>query len=75
MVALSASALDLEGLVADTLASGTRLPGFKPHTTAFVGYFCAHQAYHHAEIGIVAKELGFPIDKKTAFGMWEWGVR
>jgi uncharacterized damage-inducible protein DinB len=73
--ALDASAAALEALVATLLADGKRMPGFKPHTPAFVTYLAAHQAYHHAEIGIIARDTGFAIDKKHAFGMWEWGVR
>jgi uncharacterized damage-inducible protein DinB len=73
--ALEGSGKVLEDLVASLLAEGKRMPGFKPHTPGFVAYFVAHQAYHHAEIGVIAKDTGFPIDKKHAFGMWEWGAR
>lgn len=73
--ALVASASALERVVAEHVASGRRVPGFKPHTTGFVGYMCAHQGYHHGEIGIIARDIGHPIDKKHAFGMWEWGTR
>ena len=34
-----------------------------------------HRAYHHGELGIICREAGFPIDKKHAFGIWEWGTR
>jgi uncharacterized damage-inducible protein DinB len=73
--ALDASAAAMEALVARLLAEGRRMPGFKPHTTAFVGYLVAHHAYHHGEIGLIARDIGEPIPKKAAFGMWEWGVR
>jgi uncharacterized damage-inducible protein DinB len=73
--ALDASASALENLVGELLRTGRRMPGFKPHTSAFVGYLIAHSGYHHGEIGIIAQRSGFPIDKKHSFGLWEWGVR
>jgi hypothetical protein len=36
---------------------------------------CAHDSYHRAEAAMVATALGHPLDKKTSFGIWEWGVR
>jgi DinB superfamily len=73
--ALDASGAALESLIGELLRDGKRMPGFKPHTPGFVSYLVAHHAYHHAEIGIIARGTGFPIDKKHAFGMWEWGSR
>jgi uncharacterized damage-inducible protein DinB len=73
--ALDTSARAMESLVGQLLSDGKRMPGFKPHTPAFVSYLVAHHAYHHGEIGFIARETGFPIDKKHAFGMWEWGTR
>jgi uncharacterized damage-inducible protein DinB len=73
--ALVASGQALEAVVGDHLARGKRIPGFKPHTAGFVGYMIAHQGYHHGEIGMIAREIGQPIDRKHAMGMWEWGVR
>lgn len=52
-----------------------RIKGFKPHPAAFAAYMCAHDAYHRSEISALATQLGHPLDKKTSFGMWEWGVR
>lgn len=73
--ALTASGDALVSLVTRLMAEGKRMPGFKPHTPGFVAYLVAHHAYHHAEIGVACREIGHPIDKKHAFGMWEWGVR
>lgn len=73
--ALTASSEALRTAVAAALESGVRIKGFKPHTAGFVGYLIAHQAYHHGEIGIVANQVGHAFDKRTGFGMWEWGVR
>jgi uncharacterized damage-inducible protein DinB len=73
--ALTGSAKAIDQLVALSLGTTGRVKGFKPNATAFVGYLIAHESYHHGEIGIALREAGFPLDRKTAFGMWEWGVR
>jgi uncharacterized damage-inducible protein DinB len=73
--ALTASNAAMLEVVAGLLRDGKRMPGFKPHTPAFVGYLIAHHAYHHGEIGLIARDIGQPIDKQHAFGMWEWGSR
>ncbi|NQX60570.1 DinB family protein [Paenibacillus qinlingensis] len=48
---------------------------FKPHPVAFLGYLISHESHHRGQIALLAKQLGFPLNKKTAFGVWEWGVR
>lgn len=73
--ALAASGAGIDAMVAHSLETGKRIPGFKPHTTAFVGYLISHEGYHLGEIGVALHAAGFPLDRKTAFGMWEWGVR
>lgn len=73
--ALSASGHAVERLLQDVPTSGGRVKGFKPHVAAFLGYLIAHESYHHGEIGIALNEIGFPLDRKTAYGIWEWGVR
>lgn len=62
-------------LIAASVAAGGRVKGFKPHVTAFVGYLISHESYHRGEIGIILTQAGNPLDKKTSYGMWEWGVR
>lgn len=72
---LAASGQAVELLLQNVLSSAGRVKGFKPHVTAFLGYLIAHESYHHGEIGIVLSEIGFPLDRKTSYGIWEWGVR
>jgi uncharacterized damage-inducible protein DinB len=72
---LVASAQAIEALLEKAFASGGKVKGFKPHAPAFLGYLISHEAYHHGEIGIELARIGYPLDKKTAYGMWEWGVR
>lgn len=52
-----------------------KLKGFKPHPTAFLGYVISHESHHRGQITLCLKQSGHPIDKKIAFGLWEWGTR
>lgn len=71
---LKESGVAIAALIQAGLATG-RIKGFKPHVTAFVGYLISHESYHRGEIGIILSQSGNPLDKKTSYGMWEWGVR
>lgn len=73
--ALTASGKAIEDLLRKSLAAGGKVKGFKPHATAFVGYLIAHESHHRGQIGWTLKGIGRPLDKKMAFGLWEWGVR
>lgn len=72
--ALSQSAEAVAILLSQSIETG-KIKGFKPHVTAFVGYLTAHEAHHRGQILLMLKAAGHPVDKKTQFGMWEWGVR
>jgi uncharacterized damage-inducible protein DinB len=73
--ALSRSGEAVAGLLRKALTSGGRVKGFKPHAAAFLGYLISHESHHRGHIGLTLKQTGHPLDKKTAFGLWEWGVR
>jgi uncharacterized damage-inducible protein DinB len=73
--ALASSERAIEALVESSLATGGRIKSFKPHVHAFVGYLIAHESHHRGQIAIALKANGTPLDKKTAYGLWEWGVR
>ncbi len=73
--ALTASGGAVANLLRRAVAEGGRIKGFKPHATAFLGYLISHESHHRGQIGWTLKQTGHPIDKKTAFGLWEWGVR
>jgi uncharacterized damage-inducible protein DinB len=73
--ALQASGRAIEQLLRESLASGGKIKGFKPHAVAFLGYLIAHESHHRGQAGWALKLSGHPLDQKTAFGLWEWGVR
>jgi uncharacterized damage-inducible protein DinB len=72
---LEVSGKAIETLINRSEAAGGKVKGFKPHVTAFLGYLCAHEGYHRGEIGIILHQSGHKLDQKTAYGIWEWGVR
>lgn len=73
--ALAASGAAIAKLVRQALAAGEKVKGFKPHVVAFVGYLIAHESHHRGQIGWTLKGCGHPLSQKTAYGLWEWGVR
>jgi uncharacterized damage-inducible protein DinB len=73
--ALEASGRAMESLLRKGLAPGGKIKGFKPHATAFLGYLISHESHHRGQIGWTLKNAGHSLDKNTAFGLWEWGVR
>ena len=73
--ALSQSAVAIERLLSDALRSGGKVKGFKPHAAAFLGYLISHESHHRGQIALSLKQSGTPLDRKVAYGMWEWGVR
>jgi uncharacterized damage-inducible protein DinB len=61
--------------LAPILHGDAKVPGFKPDAWTFVAYLIAHEAHHRGQMLLLARQLGYPIDKSTSFGLWEWGVR
>jgi uncharacterized damage-inducible protein DinB len=73
--ALAQSAKAVQQLIEASLAAGGKIKGFKPHVHAFVGYLISHESHHRGQVALALKESGMPLDKKTAYGLWEWGSR
>jgi uncharacterized damage-inducible protein DinB len=72
--ALEDSGRAVEALLERAATTG-KVKGFKPHATAFLGYLVSHESHHRGQIAVTLKGNGHPLDKKVAFGLWEWGVR
>ena len=73
--ALEASGRAIATLLRKGLAAGGKVKGFKPHAVAFLGYLISHESHHRGHIGWTLKHTGHPLDQKTSYGLWEWGVR
>jgi uncharacterized damage-inducible protein DinB len=73
--ALERSGAAVASLLREALRSGGKVKGFKPHAVAFLGYLISHESHHRGQIALTLKQAGFPLEKKVAFGLWEWGVR
>jgi uncharacterized damage-inducible protein DinB len=73
--ALEASGRAVEALLLRALETDRRVKGFKPHAAAFLGYLISHESHHRGQIALTLKQAGHPLDRKVAYGIWEWGVR
>lgn len=73
--ALESSGQAIAALLRKSLAAGGKVKGFKPHVVAFLGYLISHESHHRGQVGWTLKNSGHPLDQKTSYGLWEWGVR
>lgn len=72
---LTDSGQAIASLLGQSLRAGGKVKGFKPHVFAFLGYLVSHESQHRGQIILTLKQAGKAFDKKTLFGIWEWGVR
>jgi len=72
---LLTSGAAIRSLLSTSAQAEGKVKGFKPHATAFLGYLISHESHHRGQILLSLKQAGHPVDKKTAYGIWEWGMR
>ena len=81
MVALAESA----ARCCDMLAGALARPGYPvgifrrdgwarpwPAGAAMVAYMISHDAHHRGQACMLARQLGFPLPVKGAYGIWVW---
>jgi len=73
--ALESSGRAVTELLERSALDGGRVKGFKPHATAFLAYLVSHESHHRGQAEWVLRFGGHPLDDKTSYGIWEWGVR
>lgn len=72
---LTDSGVAIGKLLTNSLEGDGKIKGFKPHAAAFLGYLISHESHHRGQIALTLKQAGKALDKKTGYGIWEWGVR
>jgi uncharacterized damage-inducible protein DinB len=72
---LEGSGRAIAKLLEAAITTDQKVKGFKPHAMAFFGYLISHESHHRGQIALTVKQAGYPLDKKTGFGLWQWGVR
>jgi len=79
--ALAESAKRCSEMLADALGNpGSRIERFLrdgwarpwPPGAAMFAYMITHDAHHRGQVCWLARELGYPLPEKTAYGIWNW---
>ncbi len=65
-----AEALDGSGGILKFNRDGWARPW--PVGPEMLGYMLAHEAHHRGQVCLLAHQLGFPVPKQIAYGIWNW---
>ena len=78
--ALAESAVRCAEMLSEALGSGGRVERFrrdgwaKPWSAGpeMLCYMLSHEAHHRGQVCLLAHQLGFPLPKNVAYGIWNW---
>ncbi len=78
--ALSRSSKGIIRLIELGAARGGTVPrsawqNFPTDLEHFLSYFVAHEAHHRGQLVLLARQLGHPLPKDAAYGLWQWTKR
>jgi len=77
---LTESAARCAEMLAEALGRGRRVETFLrdgwaqpwPAGVEMLCYMLSHEAHHRGQVHLLAHQLGFPLPKQVAYGMWNW---
>ena len=70
--ALEESALRIEQLIVGVHEGRKGVRAFRRGLVPYVAYFVAHESHHRGSILLTLKQSGHPVDKATAYAIWDW---
>jgi uncharacterized damage-inducible protein DinB len=77
---LTKSAASCQQMLAEALGGTSRIEKFVrdgwakpwPAGPEMLCYMLTHEAHHRGQVCLLAHQLGFPLPKKVAYGIWNW---
>ena len=77
---LAESAARCAEMLAEALGGGGRVEKFRrdgwarpwPAGPEMLCYMLSHEAHHRGQVCMLARQLGFPLPNKVAYGIWNW---
>lgn len=71
--ALGRSADAVAKLFAKETGEAVRGNPFRPDVVACLGLLLVHDAHHRGQICLLARQVGYALRGKAAYGIWQWG--
>ena len=77
---LAVSAARCSEMLVEALDGGGRIEEFRrdgwgspwPVGVEMLCYMLAHEAHHRGQVCMLSHQLGFPLPKEVAYGLWNW---